>query len=143
MVKVAVLFIFSLIYFPITHTSIPRPQNPKISILISLCNFVEFVLLAIDNWLPTYIPLPYILPTSSTSWSKHWLVRTHQSFFTICSIVWLMRKWVKRKEKYTKLLHFILFYLRFVMFLISKHEMKIVLSISAQTGEQELFPFFK
>ena len=143
MVKVAVLFIFSLIYFPITHTSIPRPQNPNISILLSLCNFVEFVFLAIDNWLPTYIPLPYILPTSSTSWSKHWLVRTHQSFFTICSIVWLMRKWVKRKGKVHKAFAFYFILFTVCDFLISKHEMKIVLSISAQTGEQELFPFLK
>ena len=29
------------------------------------------------------------------------------------------------------------------VFLVSKHELKIVLSISAQTGEQELFHFLK
>ena len=45
----------------------------------------------------------------------------------------------KQKEKYTKLF----FIYVCTVFLVSKHEMKIVLSISAQTGVQELFPFLK
>ena len=50
---------------------------------------------------------------------------------------------MKRKGKVHKAFAFYFILFTVCDFLISKHEMKIVLSISAQTGEQELFPFLK
>ena len=117
------------IYFPINYShiqihlqhitcpsSIARPQNPKISILISLslslslCNYVEFVFLSVDNWLPTYIALPYILPTSATSWSMHWAVRTHINPF-YHMFYFLVAEKLKQKEKYTKFYFYFIYVL--------------------------------